>query len=100
MIVHQLINSPTDLRRARTSVIVSVVPIHLGHQPLPIRFNNLGGAIICELLHKNQHPRPQRPRSPFPHLQSATPFRPMCPAEHLIVVLPAVDEQVLEMPHR
>lgn len=76
-----------------------MTPIHPRHQPLPVRLNDLSGAVIRELLHKHQHPRSQGPGSSFPHLESRV-LRPVRPAQDFVVVFPAVDQQAFEMAHR
>ncbi|KAL8825114.1 MAG: hypothetical protein Q9191_004613, partial [Dirinaria sp. TL-2023a] len=66
------------------------------HQVLPVGLDHFGRAVVREMLDEDEHASAQRPCAPFPPLE----FRVRAlvrPAQHFVVVFPAVDQQAFEM---
>src|SRR5215470_12123321 len=104
MILHQFVHRPLHLSfltsafcfctfLAFRSLLSGVQP---AHQPLPIRLNDFGSAIVDELLYEDQHSRSQRPGLSLRTLDSRIAAM-MSPGKYFIVVRPGGDEESLKM---
>lgn len=100
MVFHQFVDCPRRFLRSGTVVWVGVfAAVDARHEGLPVRFDDLGGAVVEGLLDEDEHLRTKGPGSAFPHFEfGVSAF--VRPTEDFVVVFPAVDQEAFQVSHR